>query len=86
MPRKIHQYKIDLVTLTDVQNFCYLAEKSKLNLKLVDSEGRYAVNAASILGVRYSLEWDNLFLISEEDVYFIFKDYILESTLKYTNE
>lgn len=86
MTKKIHQYKINLITMTDVQNFCFLAETSKMNLKLVDSEHNYAVNASSIMGVRYSLEWDDLYLISEEDVYFIFKDYITDTTLKYINE
>lgn len=81
MLKKMHWYKIDLITLADVQNFCYLAENSGLKLKLTDDED-YMVNASSIMGVRYSLEWNKLYLVSEEDVYCIFKDYITEATVR----
>lgn len=81
--RKVHWYKIQLITMTDVQHFVHLAEQSGLNLKLCDNDKNYMVNASSLLGVRYSLEWDSLYLISEEDVYTIFKNYIVESTIRY---
>lgn len=83
MNKKTHWYKIQLITMSDVQRFVFLAEKSGLNLKLCDNGKNYMVNASSLLGVRYSLEWDSLYLVSEEDVYNTFKDYILESKVRY---
>lgn len=83
MNKKTHWYKIQLITMSDVQRFVFLAEKSGLNLKLCDNGKNYMVNASSLLGVRYSLEWDSLYLVSEEDVYNTFKDYILEAKVRY---
>lgn len=83
MNKKTHWYKIQLITMSDVQRFVFLAEKTGLNLKLCDNGKNYMVNASSLLGVRYSLEWDSLYLVSEEDVYNTFKDYILEAKVRY---
>lgn len=76
-----HRYKIQLDTLTDVKKFLDIVTKeySKPNdcLYLTNETGDYTVNAKSMMGIIYSLEWNNLFLISNKEVYNSFKDFII---------
>jgi len=82
MATKQHWYEINLVTLSDIQHFVSLAETLDIDLILTDENGIYRVNAKSLLGVRYSCEWTSLYLISDEDVYMHFRDYIKASYIK----
>lgn len=73
-----HCYKIQLNTMTDVRKFIEkvaLIEEGTV-LTLTDG-GAYSINAASIMGVLYSLEWNNLYLHSSKDVYTLFTDFII---------
>lgn len=78
------EYQISLVTMHDIQEFVNIATEYGKPLKLTDKEN-YTVNAASILGVRYSLEWNSLYLLSEEDVYSLFAKFIIHTRFKTTN-
>lgn len=75
-----HRYKISLETLADVRNFSKIVLKNfdeKDALYLTNTSGDCIVNAKSVIGVIYSLEWDNLYLVSEKEVYHLFKDFII---------
>lgn len=80
---KIHWYELELITLSDVQKFVSISEKMSIPLILTDKNENYKANAKSLLGVMYSCEWSSLYLISEEDVYMHFKDFIKSSCVKY---
>ena len=71
-------YKIQLNTMTDVRKFVEKVAMVELgnNLTLTDG-GNYYINAQSIMGVLYSLEWNNLYLHSDVDVYTLFADFII---------
>lgn len=81
--KKIHWYELELITLTDVQKFVSIAEKIDIPLILTDKHEKYKANAKSLLGAMYSCEWSSLYLVSEEDVYIHFKDFIKSSCVRY---
>lgn len=69
------RYAIELTTLTDVREFCEIASSFPSDtIQLTD--GNYTINAKSILGVMYALEWNELWLVSDRPVYNEFKNYI----------
>ena len=78
------EYQISLVTMQDINDFVNIATKYHKPLKLTDKEN-YSVNASSIIGVMYSLEWNHLYLLSEEDVYSLFSKFIIHTRVKTTN-
>ena len=73
-----HCYKIQLNTMTDVRKFI---EKTALieegTILTLSDGGHYSINASSIMGVLYSLEWNHLYLYSTTEVYSIFADFII---------
>lgn len=74
------RYRVSLNTMTDVKKFLEIVTHNFTEyeaLYLTDASGQYSVNAKSIMGVIYSLEWDNLYLTSEKEVYYLFKDFII---------
>lgn len=79
---KVHYYKIELNTLSDVKKFIEKATMTNEKLKLSDGEG-YTVSASSMMGAIYALEWETLYLVSENDVYDKFQEFIRHSTIRY---
>ena len=73
----MERYKIELVTLTDVKTFTEIASNQSEDIQIQLTDGNYIINARSILGVMYALEWNNLWLIASEPVYDAFKNYIV---------
>lgn len=73
----MEKYKIELVTLTDVKTFTEIASSQSEDIQIHLTDGNYIINARSILGVMYALEWNNLWLIASEPVYDAFKNYIV---------
>lgn len=62
------RYKIELVTMSDCTNF--VEAVSKINGGVVLEDGRgYRVSAKSFLGAMAATEWDNLYCISDSDIY-----------------
>lgn len=75
-----YRYRVRLDTLADVRKFLEIVAQNFNEyevLMLTTASGDYTVNAKSIMGVIYSLEWDNLYLISEKEIYHLFKDFII---------
>ena len=79
---KKYVYKIRLDTLTDVRNFVNLITASNLDSGELTDNNKYTSYGSSIMGVIYSLEWNNLFLVTTEDAYSLLKDYIVEATTR----
>ena len=68
--------KIRLETMTDVMKFQNIISKIDGEIKLVDGTG-YCVNAKSILGAVAALEWENLYVKSDKDLYTALKDFCI---------
>lgn len=62
------KYRIELVGLNDCKNFVEAVEKSGKTVKLTDGND-YCVSAKSLLGALAALEWDSLYVESDEDIY-----------------
>ena len=75
--KHVEKYKIELVTLTDIKTFTEIASSQAEDIQIQLTDGNYIINARSILGVMYALEWNNLWLIASEPVYDAFKNYIV---------
>ena len=66
--------KIRLETMTDITKFQDIISKIDGDIKLVDGTG-YCVNAKSILGAIAALEWKNLYVKSDKDLYTVLKEF-----------
>ena len=60
--------KIELVGMSDINKFISITTKLPGSIKLTDG-GNYSVNAKSLLGALASMEWDELYCESENDIY-----------------
>lgn len=60
--------KIDLITMKDCNDFVKVVSSLKGKIVLENGDG-FCVNAKSLLGAMASVEWDNLWVVSEEDIY-----------------
>lgn len=71
--------KIRLDTYKDVVNFCYLAATIGGDIVLTGKEGNTecTVNAKSIIGVQYTMLWNEIWCVSEKDIYHRIKDFVV---------
>lgn len=71
------KYKIELITLKDVQNFNSIVSKLEGNVYLKDGNA-FCVSAKSIMGAIAALEWNNLYCYSDTDISYEIKDFIVD--------
>lgn len=64
--------KIRLDTMTDIKKFVEVANRLPYKITLQDNDG-HCVSARSIIGALYSMEWSDIYCVSEADLsaYFI---------------
>lgn len=75
----MYRYKIDLIGYKDVVNFVNLVSSIETEVDIIS--GKYRCTAKSLLFALASLEWNEVFCESEEDIYHLIEDYIIgEST------
>ena len=67
--------RIALETLSSVQHFVELIEQIEGSAFLTDGTG-LKVNAKSVMGVAYSLEFNEIWLETEKSVYSLIAEYI----------
>lgn len=60
--------KIRLETLADINDFVAIVSTVKEPVRLEDGTG-FVVNAKSLIGAMYTVEWDELWCVSEVDIY-----------------
>ena len=62
--------KIDLNTLTDIREFVDIVSNPEIKgpIKLTDGSN-YTVNAKSLLAAMCTVEWSELYCVSDEDIY-----------------
>ena len=63
--------KINLDTMSDINAFVSAMTKTNANVFLTDSERNFIVSAKSMLGAVYSMEWDEVWCESDEDIYHV---------------
>lgn len=71
------KYKIRLDTMTDVNNFVKIATQYPGSIKLTDGEN-FTVNGKSLLGAMYTVEWDQIYCVSDHEIYHLIKDFVDE--------
>lgn len=64
----MYKTKINLITLNDIHKFVNIVSQIPERVVLTDGFG-YTVNAKSIIGCIAALEWNNLYVTSETDIY-----------------
>lgn len=71
----MYEYQIELVTMADCKNFTDALNKAGKTAQLTDSRN-FCVSANSLLGAIASLEWDRLYVQSNEDIYNIISKWV----------
>lgn len=61
--------KINLVTMTDITEFVRICESIEGRVELFCGKKGYRVNARSVLGCIAAIEWNELWVESDEDIY-----------------
>lgn len=64
----MYKVKINLVTMTDIKKFVEIVTAIQVPVTLTDGAG-YSVNAKSMMGCVAALEWDELYALSDSDIY-----------------
>ena len=69
------KFRIYLETLSDVNKFVNIATSIDAKIYLTDSSN-FCVSAKSIIGAIYSMEFDEIWLQSDKDVYSKFAEFV----------
>lgn len=69
--------KIRLDKMADINKFVNICSAERENIYLTDGNN-YTVSAKSILGALCSLEWNELWCVSDIDIYNKLKEFIIE--------
>lgn len=72
-----HKYKIAIDTMTMATEFVTITTKLPGKIVVVDNKGM-CVNARSILGVIYAMEFEELWCESERDIYNAIEKFIID--------
>ena len=72
----MYRYKIDLIGYKDVLKFVNLVTPVATEVDIVND--RYRCTAKSLLFALGTLEWNEVYCESEEDIYNLIKDYVVE--------
>ncbi len=76
----MNKYRINLVTMTDINEFVKIASNLRPQVHLIDGSG-FRVNGKSLLGAMATVEWDELYAECDEDIYSDIADFVIgEST------
>lgn len=71
------RYKIRLDTMTDVNNFVKMATSYSGKIMLTDGDS-FSVSGKSLLGAMYTMEWDQIFCETDNEIYHLIKDFLDE--------
>lgn len=68
--------KINLDTMATVNRFVSDMTKYNGNVYLTDKDRNFVVSAKSMLGAIYTMEWDEVWCESDEDIFQIINKYM----------
>ncbi len=63
--------KIRLDTMSEINAFVNAMTKTGANVYLTDKNRNFIVSAKSMLGAVYSMEWDEVWCESDEDIFHV---------------
>lgn len=69
--------RIDLITSSDVKKFVNIVSQIEEEVTLIDSV-KHCVSGKSLLGVMYSLEWDEVYCVCPKDISGLLLPWIVE--------
>ncbi len=73
--------RIALETVKDVSDFVAITSKLQGRITVTDNDG-HTVNAKSLLGMVYAMEFDELWVESDHDIYFEIRNFVRENSIK----
>lgn len=73
------RYRIRLDTMQDVNRFIGIAGKVKGKVVLTDGDD-FSVNGKSLLGAMYTFEWERIYCESENEIYHLIKDFVVDES------
>ena len=76
MVKNMHKMKVNLVTMKDCTGFVEAVSRVNGRVVLEDGNG-FRVNGKSLLGALAAVEWENLWVVSDEDIYFAISEWVL---------
>ncbi len=70
--------KIRLDTMNEINSFVKDMTSTESDVFLTDKNRNYVVSAKSLLGAVYSMEWDEIWCESSDDIYHLVSKYEAE--------
>lgn len=74
------KYKVNVVTQSDLIEFVTIATSlgEDIRVRVLNEDNSFICNGKSLLGVRHAMEWDNMYIDSDADIYTKFEKFIAE--------
>ncbi len=73
------RYRIRLETMSDINRFVGIAGKHPGPIMLTDGDN-FTVSGKSLLGAMYTFEWERIYCESEDEIYYLIRDFIVEDS------
>ena len=74
------KYKVNVITQSDLIEFVTIATKlgDDVQVRVLNDDNTFICNGKSLLGVRHAMEWNNMYIDSNVDIYTKFAKFIEE--------
>ena len=69
--------KINLDTMSKINTFVNICSRLDCKINLIDGNG-YCVSAKSLIGAIATMDWSQVFVESERDIYAYIQDFLTE--------
>ena len=71
------KHEINLDTMSKINKFVSVCSGLDYKVDLIDGEG-YKVSAKSLMGALATVDWTNVYIVCEHDIYSHIKDFLTE--------
>lgn len=71
------KHEINLDTMSKINKFVAICSGLDCKVDLIDGNG-YRISAKSLVGVLATVDWSQVFVVCEDDIYSHIKDFIVE--------
>ena len=68
--------KINIDTLGKINSFVSICSKFDCNIRLIDGAD-YCVSAKSVIGAVATMDWTEVFVVSDEDIYQHIQEFVV---------
>lgn len=69
--------RINIDTLSKINSFVAICSQLDCKVDLIDGEG-YCVSAKSLMGAVATMDWNNVYVESERDIYTDIREFVVE--------